>query len=108
MTILHARIRPLVLYAEPSKINGLHRTRPLATVDVEGRFTMRYKNEKLLQVRRKAAELDIGLSIALQKILLDVFQSDEKIAEDQFSRGWSCGYEKGFEDGRTEGQEVSK
>lgn len=68
-------------------------------------FTMRYKNEKLLQVRRKAAELDIGLSIALQKILLDVFQSDEEIAEDQFSRGWSCGYEKGFEDGRIEGQE---
>ena len=28
---------------------------------------MRYKNEKLLQVRRKAAELYIGLSIALQK-----------------------------------------
>ena len=69
---------------------------------------MRYKNEKLLQVRRKAAELDIGLSRALQKILLDVFQSDEEIAEEQFSRGWSCGYEKGFEDGRTEGQEVLK
>ena len=50
---------------------------------------MRYKNEKLLQVRRKAAELDIGLSIALQKILLDVFQSDEEIAEEQFSRGWN-------------------
>ena len=32
---------------------------------------MRYKNEKLLQVRRKAAELDIGLSLALTKILLD-------------------------------------
>ena len=69
---------------------------------------MRYKNEKLLQVRRKAAELDIGLSIALQKILLDVFQSDEEIAEDQFSRGWSRGYEKGLADGRIEGQEVAK
>ena len=81
---------------------------------------MRYKNEKLLQVRRKAAELDIGLSIALQKILLDVFQSDEEIAEEQFSRGnahiflyTKCNSAKFFRDlgfyetVRTEGQEVA-
>lgn len=71
-------------------------------------FTMRYKNEKLLQIQRRVAETDIVLSMTLKKILLEVLQSDEEIAEDQFSRGWSCGYEKGFEDGRTEGQEVSK
>lgn len=69
---------------------------------------MRYKTEKFMQIQRRVAETDIVLSMTLKKILLEVLQSDEEIAEDQFSRGWSCGYEKGLADGRIEGQEVAK
>lgn len=69
---------------------------------------MRYKTEKFMQIQRRVAETDIVLSMTLKKILSEVLQSDEEIAKEQFARGWNCGYEKGFEDGRTEGQEVSK
>ena len=69
---------------------------------------MRYKTEKFMQIQRRLAETDITLSMTLKKILLEVLQTDEEIAKEQFARGWSCGYEKGFEDGRTEGQEVAK
>lgn len=61
---------------------------------------MRYKTEKFMQLQRRVAEADMVLSMALKKILLEVLQSDEEIAKEQFARGWSCGYEKGYADGQ--------
>ena len=68
---------------------------------------MRYESEKLRQVRLKAAERGFLMGPMLERILLEVFQSDAKIAEEYFTKGWHCGYDRGYDEGFAAGVDAA-